>query len=149
MRFALDSNILIYAIGLEDSAKRERAIKLIEAIPARDLIIPLQVIGEATRWVYTKGKRSKSFAREQASRWIETYTTQETSRPILEAALDLIAKHQFQIWDAIILSAASAAGSGYLLSEDLQHGFRWRGVKIINPFMDPTPAEIRAILKAV
>jgi hypothetical protein len=38
------------------------------------------------------------------------------------------------IWDAIILAAASEAGCRVLLSEDMQEGFTWGGVTIINPF---------------
>jgi len=34
------------------------------------------------------------------------------------------------------LSAASAAGCRLLLSEDMQEGFTWGGVTVVNPFTD-------------
>lgn len=146
MRFAVDSNVLIYSIGLDEEGERERAIRLLEALPADDLVVPLQVIGEATRWACTKGKKSRAFAAEQASRWLATYMTQDTNRSVVNAAFELLAKHKFQIWDAIILSAAAEAKAGVLLSGDMQDGFRWRGVTVMNPFATRPALPIRQLL---
>ena len=146
MRFALDSNVLIYAEGLEDLAKRERATQLIEAIPVEDLVIPLQVIGEVTRWICTRGKKSKAVAVDRASWWLTTYLTQETTRLVFEGALELMAKNRFQLWDAIILSASAEAKANSLLSEDMQDGFRWRGVTIMNPFLARPALPLRRLL---
>lgn len=51
------------------------------------------------------------------------------------AAADLAANHRLGIWDAVVLSAAAAAGCRLLLSEDLQGGFTWNGVTVTNPFL--------------
>ena len=48
--------------------------------------------------------------------------------------MDLATFHQYTLWDAIMLAAAAHAGCRVLLSEDMQHGFIWRGVEIRNPF---------------
>ena len=48
--------------------------------------------------------------------------------------MELCAEHHFDIWDAIILSAAAQAQCEILLSEDGHDGFHWRGVTVINPF---------------
>jgi predicted nucleic acid-binding protein len=53
---------------------------------------------------------------------------------VVLAATDLAADHQLTIWDATILAAAAEAGCRLLLSEDMQGGFTWRGVTIVNPF---------------
>ena len=50
------------------------------------------------------------------------------------SAIDLAADHRLGIWDSIIVSVASNSGCRTLLSEDLQDGFSWRGVTIVNPF---------------
>jgi predicted nucleic acid-binding protein len=42
--------------------------------------------------------------------------------------------HQLAFWDAIVLSAAADANCRVLLSEDLQDGFTWSGVTVVNPF---------------
>ena len=48
--------------------------------------------------------------------------------------MDIAADHRLQIWDALILSVAAENGSRLLLSEDLQDGFTWHGVTVVNPF---------------
>ena len=57
--------------------------------------------------------------------------------------------HGFQAWDAIVLAAASAGGASVLLSEDMQDGFKWRGVAIANPFVEkPSPIVQRILRKS-
>jgi predicted nucleic acid-binding protein len=62
------------------------------------------------------------------------------------AAADLATDHQLSIWDAIILSAASQAGCRLLLSEDLQDGFTWGGVTVVNPFSAPRHLLLNTLL---
>jgi predicted nucleic acid-binding protein len=62
------------------------------------------------------------------------------------AAADLATDHQLGIWDAVILSAASQAGCRLLLSEDLEEGFTWAGVTVVNPFSSPRHALLEALL---
>ena len=65
------------------------------------------------------------------------------------AAADLAADHQLGIWDAVILSAASQSGCRLLLSEDLQEGFTWAGVTVVNPFASPRHALLQTLLGQV
>ena len=62
------------------------------------------------------------------------------------AAADLATDHQLGIWDAVILSAASQSGCRLLLSEDLQEGFTWAGLTVVNPFASPRHALLHALL---
>jgi predicted nucleic acid-binding protein len=52
----------------------------------------------------------------------------------MQAALDLTVDHQILLWDALILAVSADHHCRLLLSEDLQHGFTWRGVTVVNPF---------------
>lgn len=52
-----------------------------------------------------------------------------------QAALDLSVDHGLQIRDALILSVAAESHCRLLLSEDMQSGFTWRGVTVLNPFV--------------
>lgn len=49
-------------------------------------------------------------------------------------ATELAAEHRLQIWDSIVLAVASASRCRLLLSEDMQEGFAWGGVTVVNPF---------------
>jgi predicted nucleic acid-binding protein len=47
------------------------------------------------------------------------------------------------------LSAASQAGCRLLLSEDLQEGFTWAGVTVVNPFSSPRHALLETLLEGL
>ena len=52
----------------------------------------------------------------------------------MRSALDLAQDHRLAIWDSLILSVAAEHRCRVLLSEDMQDGFVWSGVTVINPF---------------
>lgn len=49
-------------------------------------------------------------------------------------ALRLVNAHRFQVWDAVIWSAACTAGATVFLSEDQQDGMTLDGIRVVNPF---------------
>ena len=57
-----------------------------------------------------------------------------TTPALISAAVELHASRSIQFYDALILQAAIASGSSLLLSEDMQDGAVFSGVKIVNPF---------------
>ena len=65
----------------------------------------------------------------------------ESSRNLLDTALDLHRHDSLSWWDSLIVSAAIQGGCDRLLSEDLQHGLKIRGVRILNPFRSAEPPE--------
>jgi len=63
------------------------------------------------------------------------------------AAVDLASQHRMNIWDAVILASAADAGCRLLLSEDMQDGFTWTGVTVVNPFARSRNALLAAMLQ--
>lgn len=57
-----------------------------------------------------------------------------------------VADHGMQIWDALIVSVASENRRRLLLSEDLQNGFAWGGVTVVNPLATPRTRLFSGIL---
>jgi predicted nucleic acid-binding protein len=106
----------------------------------------VQVLGELFRVLVEKSAFSGPEARTVVLRWQDTFPLIETSPAILVAALDVAADHGLSIWDAIILSAAGAAGCRLLLSEDMQEGFIWSGVTVVNPFAPKRHALLAGVL---
>jgi predicted nucleic acid-binding protein len=147
VRAALDTNILVYASGLDDEQRQARALALIEAIPPENLILPVQVLGECYGVLTRKGM-SRPLARRTILRWQEAFEVADTTAAVLSQATGLSAGHQLRIWDAIVLATASAAGCQLLLTEDLQDGFTWAGVNVVNPFVSTSNQLLSALLHA-
>jgi predicted nucleic acid-binding protein len=134
MRVALDTNILIYALGVNDEERRRRAEELIAHLAPGEIVLPIQVLGELMRVLVGKARWPAPKARLSAQKYRYTHVVQPTNASTLEAALDLAVDHRLSIWDAVILNAAAEAGCRLLLSEDLAEGFTWRGLTVVSPF---------------
>lgn len=133
MRLALDTNVLAYAEGVNGAAARKAALGILEKLPQESTLIPVQALGELFAVLVRKAGRSPERARAAILGWQDAFPLIETSPSVLLAGADLAATHRLSIWDSVIVSAAAAAGCRLLLSEDLQSGFTWNGVTVVNP----------------
>jgi predicted nucleic acid-binding protein len=134
MRLALDTNILAYAEGVNAAGMKRSALDIITKLRQDTTFLPVQVLGELFHLLVRKAGRSPARARNAILSWQDAFPLIEMSPAVMLTAVDLATNHGFGIWDAVILSAASAAGCRLLLSEDLQDGFTWSGVTITNRF---------------
>lgn len=146
MRVALDTNVLAYAEGVGDEIRCTAAITLIEQLPAELILLPAQTMGELYRVLTGKAKRDPAEVREAILAWADSFEVADSSWVAFQSALDLAADHGLQIWDALILSVAADSRCRLLLSEDLQNGFTWRGVTVVNPFVAPLSPLLSNIL---
>lgn len=147
MRVALDTNVLAYAEGINGAERRDVALALIRKLPQEAGVVPIQVLGELFNVLVRKAGKSRRAARDALLSWRDTFSVVETSSGAMLAAADLAMDHQSGIWDAVILSAAAQGGCRLLLSEDLQEGFTWAGVTVVNPFASPRHALLQALLE--
>jgi predicted nucleic acid-binding protein len=136
MRIALDTNILVYAEGVNGAQRARLTVELIKKLPESTTFLPVQVLGELFRVLVGKFHVPPKQVSAIVLRWQNTFPLIETSQSVLLSALDLAVDHDLNVWDAIILSAAAEAGCRLLLSEDLQDGFTWSGVTVANPFAE-------------
>lgn len=134
MRLALDTDLLVYAEGVNGSARQAVALTIVRLLPRRMTTIPVQVLAELFNVLVRKRHFSRMEARQTILTWQDAFRTAETSLEIVVAAADLATVHQLSIWDAIVLAAAADSDCRLLLSEDLQDGFTWSGVTVVNPF---------------
>ena len=147
MKFALDSNVILYFEGLNDELRQHKAKTLISVIDKSNIVIPIQALVETFNRLSRAGGWTKSSASAQTDFWIRRFKTQSTSESVFEQAQELVVKHDFQVFDAIILAAANVAGASVLFSEDMQHGFFWRGVTIMYPFSNESDFFIDSLQK--
>lgn len=134
MRIALDTNVLAYAAGVNGQERQRAALELLGKLPESETFLPVQALGELFRVLVRKAKVSPRLARTTILRYRDTYPLIETSSAVLMSATDLAVDHQIGIWDAVMFAAAAETGCRLLLSEDLQAGFTWGGVTVVNPF---------------
>lgn len=124
-----DTNILVYA--QQDGNKAETA----RALLAGGGLLSVQVINEFA--AVCRRKMGLDWPRiiEAVDDVLATVEfplplTLETHR----AALTLARDHGLSFYDALIVASAQEAGCGTLYSEDLQHGRKFAGLAIVNPF---------------
>ena len=131
---ALDTNILAYAEGVGDEKRCDDAIRLIEQLPPDEVLLPAQTLGELFRVLVGKANRKPDDTVEAIMAWTDSFQVADSSWTAFKAAFNLSVDHQLQIWDALIMAVAAENHCRLLLSEDLQSGFTWRGVTVVNPF---------------
>lgn len=136
MRVAIDTNILAYAEGLGDDVRCHAALQLVAQLPVASVVLPAQTLGELTRVLTGKARRSPTAAREAVLGWADSFEVADSSWTAFQAALDLVVDHQLPMWDALILAVAAENRCRLLLSEDFQDGFTWRGVTVVDPFAE-------------
>jgi predicted nucleic acid-binding protein len=148
VRVALDTNIIVYAEGVNGERNFEAALRLLAELPRDDTVLPLQVLGELFAVLVGKANRSRTDARRVLLSWSDIFPTATSTPSAMWQAVELSVDHGLRIWDAVILSVAAEAGCRLLLSEDMHEGFTWRGVTVTNPFAATRHPLLEAMLGA-
>jgi predicted nucleic acid-binding protein len=131
----VDTNILLYAIS-RDPAEQDKAKRASDILADRDLALSVQVLQEFYVQA-TRASRPDAIAHQQAVRLIESFRrfpVQDITSAIMMAALDVRQRFQLSYWDAAIIEASRAMGCPEVLSEDLNDGQDYAGVRVTNPF---------------
>jgi predicted nucleic acid-binding protein len=147
MRAAVDTNILAYAEGVNGFDRRQAALDILRRLPTRATVVPVQALGEPYNVLVRKTTRSAGGTRASVMAWATTYAIAPTTRSALVAAAELEVAHRLGIWDSLKLAVAAENGCVLLLSEDLQDGFTWSGLTVVNPFSSPWFPLLDALLE--
>ena len=107
---------------------------LLARLPRPDIMLPVRVLGDLFLVLVRKARRTPEQARAAILNWRNFLALVETSAEIMMAAADLAVTHQSSIWNAVVICAADESDCRLLLSADIQDGFIWRGVTVVNPF---------------
>jgi predicted nucleic acid-binding protein len=150
VRVALDSDILVYAARVwktnGDEEKTEKLDPILLALfDNAQILVPLQVFGECYNVMHRYGYPREK-CRAIIADWRAQFESVAASETTFDAALDLATDHKLQFWDALILSAAADTGCSLLLSEDLQAGFTWRGVRVVDPFAKKMDVRLKRVM---
>ena len=130
----VDTNVLLYAIS-RDEVERDKAEQANDILDEGDLGLSVQVLQE----FYVQATRSSRLDRlthEQAVSLVESFLrfpTADLTPPIMQAAFETRERFKISYWDAAIIEAARALGCDVVLSEDLNDGQDYAGVRVENP----------------
>lgn len=134
----VDTNVLMYASGADDSSLRKTGIARDILRTTHGIVLSLQVLQEfyvnATRVT-----RHSNLSHADASALIEHWSRFRIVEPTLETmrrALAIRERHKFAYWDCAIMAAALEAGCSTILSEDWNDGQTVAGLQLENPFRD-------------
>lgn len=135
MSVFIDTNVLLYAVSKApaEAAKAKVALGLLDRT---DAVISTQVLQEFYVQA-TRASRSDALSHEQAAllmdSWLRFRVVPVTVELVI-AALATKKRWGLSYWDSAILEAARLAGCKRVMSEDMQHGQDFAGVKVVNPF---------------
>jgi predicted nucleic acid-binding protein len=115
--------------------KQQKALEVLdEHTRSRTGVVSLQVLQE----YFVAACRKLGLDPGTARRKVEIFAMLDVAEPKINdilAAIDMHRFHGFSYWDALVLRMAKQAGCRILLTEDMQHGQIFDGVKIVNPFL--------------
>jgi predicted nucleic acid-binding protein len=132
----VDTNILIYSIST-DPEEHEKAERANQILATSDLGLSVQVLQEFYVQA-TRESRPGRLTHERAAGLVESFLrfpVRAVTTGIVEAAIETCERFRISYWDAAILEAARALDCEVVLSEDLNDGQDYGGVRVENPFL--------------
>jgi predicted nucleic acid-binding protein len=133
----VDTNVLLYAIS-RDPDEQRKAARANELLSCSDMGLSVQVLQEFYVQA-TRDSRADRLTHEQAAALVDSFRrfrVQETTVGVALAAMSRMQRFGISYWDAAILEAASALGCEVVLSEDMNDGQEYAGIRVENPFSD-------------
>lgn len=138
MRSFVDTNVLVYAVDRAEPAKGRAAASLLQE-RANDLVLSAQVLSEF--YAVATRRLDEPLSEADAAAFVDDLDR----LPIVSVDVDLVRdgirqsrEGRLSYWDGLILAAARRASCEVVLTEDLAHGTVIGGVRIENPFLNPS-----------
>lgn len=136
MRTFIDTNVLVYWV--DDSARADA----VEQLLAGESVISVQVLNEFANVLRKKRAMPVADIQTLSNTVISVCEVHDLSVRTHQAALALMTRHNWSLYNANIVAAAGLSGCAILWSEDLQDGFnikfpesvRAAALTIRNPF---------------
>ena len=138
MKF-FDTNILVYVADMRDPQKQGIAENLVTAaLGSDDFLISEQVLNEFSSIALSKLKMSKDDILEYL-KFFRGMATVTFPDHVAERGLDIAERYHLQFYDSLLLATAEVNGCNEFVSEDLNDGQVYCGMKAVNPFKTSIP----------
>jgi predicted nucleic acid-binding protein len=127
----LDTNVLIYAFGKQDDARKQVAKDII----TKCNIISLQVVNETVYVLLKKFKFQLPEVDSVIHFMKQKFVISDLNIHTLDQTVKIAARYGFSFWDSMILASALNNHCSILYTEDLKHNQIIEDrLLIINPF---------------
>ena len=134
MKF-IDTNVFVYAADSKNPAKRSIARDVISrAVVVGGGKITVQVLNEFSSVAH----RKLGLSVDEVRAYLEMFralTVLPVAAGITEKGLDIMERYGLQFYDSLLVASASEVGCDEFISEDLNDGQVYCGVRAVNPFM--------------
>jgi len=132
----LDTNVAVYAVDSHDSRKHTIAAKLIDqAVVDDEFRISAQVLFEFANICHKK----LGCTAQEVLKLLDVLNSIEVvnqTPQLVSRAVEIKSLYCISLQDAMIVAAAEKSRCGELLSEDLNDGQIYAGVRVRNPFRE-------------
>jgi predicted nucleic acid-binding protein len=130
----IDTNVLVYAYDSRAGSKHTVAISLVNRLlEAGSAALSVQILIEFYAAV-TKGGMKSQRAGEIVSD-LGICARHRPDHADVIRAIELLRRYKISWWDALVVNSANELGCAVLWTEDLNHGQRYGGVTVRNPFL--------------
>ena len=130
----IDTNIWLYSFIESQDKEKSKIAKLV--ILESDIVISTQIVNEMSVNLLKKANFSEEKIQELIQSLYKRYSVFELSTDVLIKASEIRANFSFSFWDSLVAASALDSEADYLISEDMQNGFKFEDkLTIINPFL--------------
>jgi predicted nucleic acid-binding protein len=135
-KFFIDTNLFVYTIDKKDLVKQAIARKFVRKVVDEHIpVISTQVIQEFYVVATAKLNADPVIIKNIVHNFHNMELVQ-IDLELIEQAIDISVLSKISFWDSLIIAAAEKSNCEYVVSEDLNAGQLYRGVKLINPFTE-------------
>ena len=132
----IDTNLLVYTMDQKDSGKQETAREYLKNLVDNHFpVLSTQVVQEFYV-VATKKLKADPVVVKNIIHNFHNMELVNIDLELIEQAIDISILSQISFWDSLIIAAAEKANCEFVISEDLNAGQLYRGIKLINPFVE-------------
>lgn len=135
-RTFVDTNVLIYAHDVDATSKHETANSVLRELwEERSGVLSPQVLQEF--YVNVTRKILHPIPKKSARLVVSSYAVWciDTTHADISTAFRIEDEYRIGFWDALIVASALKSGANRILSEDLNAGQSFAGMRIENPFV--------------
>lgn len=130
----IDTNILIYTIDKKNTARQKASRRFIGKIVREHVpVISTQVIQEFYVVATARLKADPVLVKSIVHNF-HNMELVKIDLELIEQAVDISILSKISFWGSLIVAAAEKSKCEFIVSEDLNAGQFYRGVKLINPF---------------